>query len=206
MVELNSEILKKLRSSKKRKFNQTVDLIVNLSNLNLKKPENRIRERIKLPYKIRDVKICFIVDSLISVVKDIKEHKVITKSDIQVDKKEGKKLAKNFDFFVVEAPLMPIVAKTLGKYAGPRNKPIVPIPPAIKDIKKVVEDLEKTIQINVINNPIVQIPIGDESMKDEEIIKNFNTFYDKLEEIVKNKKAQIKSIYIKLTMSQPIKL
>ena len=57
MVELKVEDIRKLRENK-RGFNQTFDLIINVSNLDLKKPENRIRDRIKLPHKIKDKKRC----------------------------------------------------------------------------------------------------------------------------------------------------
>ncbi len=204
MVELKVEDIKKLKENKKG-FSQTFDLVVNISNLDLKKPENRIRERIKLPYKIKDREICFIVDSLVTKAKETGK-KVLTKNELDFDKKEGKKIAKEYDFFVVEATLMPIVAKSLGKYIGPRNKSLIPISPVTKDLSATIRDLEKTISVNLIKNPIIQVPIGTEKSKDEEIIENFNVTYDKLKESIEGKGGLIKSVYLKLTMSKPIKL
>ena len=204
MVKLKPEDIKKLKENK-RGFTQTFDLVINVSNLDLKKPENRIRDRIKIPHKIKERRICFIVDSLLTKAKETGK-KVLTKNELDFDKKEGKKIAKEYDFFVVEATLMPIVAKTLGKYIGPRNKLLIPIPPVAKNLSGVVGDLEKTISVNLVKNPVIQVPIGTDKLKDEELIENFNATYDKLKENIEGKKGMINSVYLKLTMSKPIKL
>ena len=49
--------LEELRKEKKRKFNQTVDLIINLQKYNIKK--NPLNLFIQLPYKIKEKKIWF---------------------------------------------------------------------------------------------------------------------------------------------------
>ncbi len=204
MVELKLENLKKLRENK-RNFSQTFDLIINISGLDLKKPENRIREKLKLPHKIRDVKICFIVDSLITQAKQTGQ-KVLSKNDMDFNKKEGRKIAKEYDFFVVEAPLMPLVAKSISKYIGPRNKSMIPVPPVVKDLSGVISGLEKTTSINMIKNPIIQTQIGTEKLNDEQIIENFNSCFEKINESVEKKKGLISSVYLKLSMGKPLKL
>ncbi|MCK4428815.1 MAG: hypothetical protein KAU95_00445 [Candidatus Aenigmarchaeota archaeon] len=204
MVEIKPETIKKLRESK-RKFAQSFDLIINVSSLDLKKPENRIRERMKLPYNIRKAKICFIVDSIFSLAKETKQ-KVMTKSDLDFGKKEGKSLAKTYDFFVVEAPLMPIVAKSISKYIGPRNKTLIPVPPTIKTLSSIISDLEKTVSLNLVKNPVIQIKIGGEELSDEQIIKNFNHCFEKINSLVEKRKGIISSVYLKLTMGKPLKV
>jgi large subunit ribosomal protein L1 len=203
-MDLTAEKIKELKKHK-RNFTQTIDLIVNLSNLDLRKPENRIRDKIKLPNKVKDAKICFIVDSLLPKAKET-NCKVLTKNDLEFDKREAKKLARDYDFFVIEAPLMPIVAKVLGKYISSRNKLMLPIPPNIKDLEPVIKDLEKTISINVIKNPVIQVPIGKEDLDEEKIIENYKYAIEKIKELIEPKKAQINSIYLKLTMSKPIRI
>jgi len=203
-MDITPQMIKELKKQK-RNFTQTVDLIVNLSNLDLKKPENRIRDKIKLPNKIKDVKVCLIVDSLLSKAKET-GCKVLTKSDLEFTKREAKKLAKEYDFFVIEAPLMPIVAKILGKYISSRNKPMIPLPPNIKDLKSVIKDLEKTISINVVKNPVIQMAVGKEDAEEEKIIENCKYAIERIKELAEQKNAQIKSAYLKLTMSKPIRI
>ncbi len=204
MVELKVEDLKKLRENK-RNFNQMFDLVINISGLDLKKPENRIRDKLKLTHKVRDRKICFIVESLITKAKETKQ-KVFKVSELDFKKSEGKKLAGDYDFFVVEAPLMSKVAKILGKYIGPRNKSMIPLPPTAKNLPLVIQDLERTVSINLIKQPLIQIPIGTEKLKDEELIENFNTAYTHINENIESKGGIIKAVYLKLTMCEPIKL
>ena len=44
-----------------RKFSQSIDLAINLQNIDVKKPEGRIQERIELPHSIgKEIKICVI--------------------------------------------------------------------------------------------------------------------------------------------------
>lgn len=204
MVELKSEDLKKMKEEK-RGFTQTYDLMINVASLDLKKPENRIRDKIKLPHKVKNRKICIIVDTLISKAKATGQ-KVLTKNDLDFGPKEGKKLAREYDFFIVEATIMPAVAKVLGKYIGPRNKSLIPVPPAIKDLSEITEDMEKTVSINLLKNPLIQIPIGSESLSEKEVIENFNVAYEKIKDSVEKKGGMIKSAYFKLTMSKPMKV
>lgn len=204
MVELKAEDLNKLRENK-RGFSQTYDLVVNVSGIDLKKPENKIREKIKLPHKIKDKKVCLIVDTLISKAKATGQ-KVITKNDLDFSKKEGKKLSAEYDYFIVEATIMPAVAKVLGKYIGPRNKSLIPVPPTARDLSEVVDDLGKTAFINLLKNPVIQVSVGTEVLKDKDLVENFNATYDKIKELIEGKGGLVRSAYLKLTMSKPLKI
>ena len=85
MAELNEQLetaLNELRKEKERKFNQTLDLIINLQKFDTKKtPLNMF---VSIPYKIKDKKICAFLE--------IKNSNVdtITKSEFKKysDKKE----------------------------------------------------------------------------------------------------------------------
>jgi len=61
-IEINNikSALKEAREkSKKRNFNQSVELIINLRDVDVKKPENRIQETIELPHALdKKVGVC----------------------------------------------------------------------------------------------------------------------------------------------------
>ena len=59
MAELKEQLqkaLSELRKDKERKFDQTVDLIVNLQKFDLKK--NSVNISVQIHFKIKDKKIC----------------------------------------------------------------------------------------------------------------------------------------------------
>ncbi len=58
-MELNKELekaLAELRKNKERKFNQSVDLIINLQKFDVKR--NAVNIFIQVPHKFKDKKIC----------------------------------------------------------------------------------------------------------------------------------------------------
>ncbi len=209
MEEKIIEAIKKVReSSKKRNFVQSFDLAINLKNLDLRKPENRIKGEVELPYQPKKRKIAVIADNLIPDLKKLNdpEIEILTKSDIEgISKREAKKLAKKYDFFLAEAPLMTTVGRFLGPALGPRNKMPKPLPPA-GNVKPIIESAKKTVRFAVKNNPVIHVLVGNENMKDEEVAKNIMTVYEKVKSLLPKGESQIKNAYVKLTMGKAVKI
>lgn len=193
------DAIKKIREGEKRKFTQTVDLIVNLRNIDLKKPENKFSKDVVLPHgRGKDVSVCIISDSIAgSVNKNDVE-------DFSRSKSAAKQFAKKHDFFVCEAPLMPLVGKILGRYLGPKGKMPRLLPPG-RDPKAIVDETKKSIRINLRDAPTIQVAVGTEEMQDSQIKENAEKV---LEEVKKSlpAKVQIKNAYIKTTMGKPVKI
>ncbi len=205
--------LKELREkSKKRNFSQSIDLIINLKQLDLKKPENKIDLFVLLPYsKGKKTKICGLVDK--ELLKESKENldHTITKEEFQnLNKKQIKKLAREYDFFIAQANIMTDVAKFFGKIFGPRGK--MPNPkvgcavPGNMLLKPLKEKLERTIRLQTKNELIIKTMVGKENIKDEEIADNIMVIYNALVASLPQEKNNIKETLIKLTMSNPIKI
>ncbi len=211
MKEKIIEALKKVReSSKKRNFVQSFDVAINLRNIDLRKPENRIKGEVELPYKPRKRKICVIADNLLPEIKKIKESDeeiyILRKEDIEgIGKKDGKKIAKSYDLFLCEAPLMPLVGRFLGPALGPRNKMPKPLPPT-GNVKPIIESAKKTVRFAVKNSPVIHALVGNENMKDEEVAENILTLYEKVKSLLPKGEAQIKNVYVKLTMGKAVKI
>ncbi len=192
------EAVKHLREGTKRKFSQTFDLVISLKNIDLKKPENKFSKDVILPHgKGKDVNVGIISDSI---------KGAITKSDIeQLDKKGIKKLAKKYDFFVCEAPLMVFVGKVLGKYLGPKGKMPRLMPPN-KDHNEVIEDIKKSVRIRLTNSPSINVPIGTENMDDTQLKENSEKVLDEVKKALPKGDSQIKVILLKTTMGKPVKI
>jgi len=213
-----SEILKTIKElkekSKKRKFSQTYDLIVVLKGLDLKKPEQQVEFFQVLKHETgKKAKICALVGAELSgkakedcdvVVKD-NEFPLYIK-----DKKAAKKLAKECDWFIAQANLMPKVAASFGRVLGPKGKMPNPkagcVVPPTTNLKPLVERLRKTVKVSAKTVPMIQCAVGKEDMKDEEISDNIWTIYDGLVHHLISGKDNIRSVMLKLTMSKPVKL
>ncbi|MEM5812882.1 MAG: 50S ribosomal protein L1 [Candidatus Aenigmatarchaeota archaeon] len=194
------EALKELED-KKRNFEQTYDLIINLKNIDLSKPENKIKKEIALPYgKGKPASVCV-----------ISEKRGFTKEKIEAigsNKKEAKKFAKSYDFFLATPTLMPIIGKALGKYLAPKNKMPQPIPPNASDeeIEKIVKIKERSVRFALRSELNIQIPVGKEGMPLEHIKSNIIAAVKDVIASLPKGKAQIKNVMIKKTMSKPIKI
>lgn len=209
------EALKKAKQgSKKRNFKQKVDLIVNLKDIDLKKPEQQVEFFLKLHYsKGRESKICALIGpELEQKAKSACDNTIVVDDfdKYSKDKKISKKLCNSYDFFIAQANIMPKVAATFGRIFGPRGK--MPNPKAgcvvtdKTDLNALCENLKKTIKISVKTSLIIQLIIGNEEMKDEEIADNAYNIYEQLIHYLPNEKHNIKSVFLKLTMSKPIRV
>ncbi|MBL7170152.1 MAG: hypothetical protein ISS48_03975 [Candidatus Aenigmarchaeota archaeon] len=199
-----TEQIKKLReSSKKRNFNQRFDLIITLKDLDLKKAENQIDEILVLP-KIpgKPASVTLFSDS----IKKLESARVVSGEDIPKlagNKKELKKIVKETTIFLSEPKLMPVVGKHLGKFLAPTGKMPKPV---VGDIKKTVTDFERGVKIKTTKQPMLQLSMGSENMKDEEIEENVKAALNFLKTKLSKGKNNISTVYLKLTMSKPIRL
>ena len=206
------EIIKKTRNTK-RNFKQKFDLIINLKNLNLKKPEENINTFLVLPYRIgKKIKTCiFVDDQLVNKAKNVCDE-VIHKDDFSKykDKKVIKKLAQKYDYFIAQANLMADVASVFGKVLGPKNKMPNPkagcVVPPVTELKPLIEKLNKTIKLQTKNELIIKAIVGSEDMKDEEIAENVLFLYNQLLHLLPQEKNNVKNIFIKLTMGKPVEI
>jgi len=196
--------------SEKRKFSQSVELIINLRDIDMKKPEAKIQENIELPYAPKKkTRVCVIATGELTLkAKKANVELVLGKADLEAlvtDKKRQKQIASSHDIFFAEASLMPLVGKTLGSILGPRGKMPKPIPPTV-DLKSQISRWTKTVNIRVRGQPVLQCAIGTEDMKDEEIAENVVTVISRLEGKLKRGLKNITTICLKTTMGPPVKI
>ena len=207
MAELEENLKKaltELRKSKERKFNQTVDLIVNLQKFDVKK--SNLNLFVSIPHRIKEKKIAGFLEVRNANVD------TITPEEFKKyhDKTLLKNLVKKYDFFIAQANLMPSVATTFGRVLGPTGK--MPSPqlgimmnPDEKSIQELKIKIDNSIKLKVKESSI-KIPIGKQNMKDEEIIENIVTVYNNILKNLPRNKENIKNIEIKFTMTKPQKL
>ena len=200
-----TEAVKKLRQEEKKNFVQSFDLIVNLTEIDLRKEP--VTAFFSLPHAFKENKICGFLESKNDLV-----DRAITKTELTaINPKQMKTIAKEFDFFISAASLMPAVAATFGKTLGPLGK--MPNPKiggvVMKEdgsiIKGTVDKFRKSVSLKA-KEPSFKVSVGKENMKDEEIVNNLNFAYNAILNALPRKKDNIRSVMVKLTMSKPVKI
>lgn len=206
-MELQNDLkkaLEELRKSKERKFNESVDLIINLQKFDLKKTQLNIF--VNVPHKIKDKKVCGFLESKNQHIETITEDdfkKFKTKADM-------KKLVKKYDFFIAQGSLMPKIATTFGRVLGPAGKmPSPQLGILLNAGEKEITELKKKINNNVkvkAKESSLKLVIGKRSMKDEDLIENALTIYNAVLKELPRNKENVKNLEIKFTMTKPEKI
>jgi len=190
------------KTEKKHNFDQTVDLIVNLKDFDVRR--ETFSMFITLPHKIKDKKVMGFFEKKSKIVDSIVKEEF----DRYKEKKDSRKLIKGYDFFIANAKIMPAVATSFGRILGPSGKmpsPQLGIIPS--EDEKIIQDILNKINATVrvrIKEPCIKVGVGKESLKDEDIVENLVSVYNKLIETLPRKKDNLRNIKIKLTMDKPV--
>jgi large subunit ribosomal protein L1 len=194
--------------SEKRNFDQSIELIINLKDIDMKSPEGKLQEIVELPYSPEKLnRICIIASGELALkARKANADLVIERAELEGfagKKRELRKIANAYDFFIAEAPLMPLVGKVLGPVLGPRGKMPVPVPPTA-DIASLINKNRKTVIVRMRSQPILQCRIGSEKMKEEEIAENVQAVLRVIEGKLKRGMKNVKLAYIKTAMGKPV--
>ncbi len=195
------EALAGLRKEKKRKFIQTVDLVMNLKNFDVRK--EALNTFIFIPHGSEKKLAAFFM-------KRSKLIDTITEEDFvkYKDMKDIKKLAKKYDGFIAVAPMMGKVATKFGRAFGPMNRMPSPqcgiVPQENEDmVNDMIGKMNNSIRIKN-KEMAIKFAIGKEDMPDEELAENINVAIKELEKKLPRGKDNIKEVLIKFTMTKPI--
>jgi len=207
--DINEAITKARNGSKKRKFEQTFEMAINLRELDMKRPENRINLRVQLPNGIGGQKVLvFAGGDLALRARRSGADAVIEPpelAELAKDKKAAKKKLKNFDIFISEAPLMPTVGRVAGPILGPRGKMPTPVPPQAP-VDTVIERERRAVVLRSRDKMFCHVMVGRENMTDEQVAQNIEVVITNLVGATKRGLGNVKSIYLKTTMGEAVKL
>ncbi len=210
MAEKHSvETVKKaLESAKERKFHETVEVALNLREVDLSVPKNRIDEEVILPKgRGKTVKICvFASGELATKVRPVADL-VIQPQEIEEyagNKRKAHGLARDFDFFVAEAPLMPVIGKRLGVVLGPRGKMPRPVPPTA-DPSNMIKNMRNTVRVRSKDRRTFHAAIGTRAMPPEDIADNLDALVRRVLGRLERGRDNLQSVYVKTTMGPAVR-
>ncbi len=191
----------------KRKFKQTVEVAINFKDIDFTKQDNRLNLEVALPNgkgKVRKIAL-FANDKNLMESARKNGIEVIESSEIESYSKEPKRMTSLLNYtLTAQASLMPQVARYFGQFLGPRNRMPKPVMPNT-NIEGLVKELGRSVSIRSKGKylPTVHSIVGTEDMEPEKIYQNIG-------EIVRTVGAKvgqnnIRSVYVKLTMSKPVR-
>ncbi len=215
----HSVIKKEGFKDKVRKFDESIDLIINLKDLNLNDPKQRIDKEIVLPNNtITSDKpnVCVIAsDEILLEARNLGLETIDTDGLVQMnteEKKVKKKFVKKYDFFIVEDKMMPSVARYLARFLGPLGKMPKPFPSGYgivsspEDLRIAIGRYLKIIRIQLKKQLLIQVKIGKKSMEEDRVFENLKAVVDYVADQMPHRYNNIKSMFLKTTMGHPIKV
>lgn len=201
-----NEAISILKKSKKLKFDETLDIAINLG-VDPKHADQIVKGIVKLPHGTgKIVKIAvFAKDEKATEAKEAGADYVGSEDLVQKFEKSEIKVDR-----VIATPDMMAVVGKLGKILGPKG--LMPNPKlgtVTKDLKKTIEDIKNgLIEFKADKSGTVHAGIGKISFTEDKLEKNINDF---VEAIIKAKPSgakgnYFKDMYISATMGPSLKL
>ena len=204
MEDKISEAIKNaVEGAPERKFVESLDIAFTIKDIDLKNPNNRIQEEIRLPAgRGKVIKVAMFAASDAAQKARAAGIHVIDPSEIEElgkNKGNAKKLANSYDFFLSEVPHMGLIGRYLGVVLGPRGKMPRPVPPVV-DPSVIANGLQSTTVIKSRDKITFQASFGTCSQSHEELVKNAMEVYNRVISKLERGIGNIRSLYIKTTM------
>lgn len=208
--ELRDKVTAAIDRAPERGFVEAVDLAINLQNVDLADPANRVDEDIVLPAGTgKEIKVCVIAEGeLAAKAKEADADLIFGEDrldDLGDDKNEGRRIAKEHDFFLGEAPLMPKIGRIMGPILGPRGKMPDPVQPT-DDIGETIRRLRGTVNLRSKESKTFHVSIGSEEMDPSDLAQNVNSVIRSLLNNLEKRMHNIDSIYVKTTMGPSVRV
>jgi large subunit ribosomal protein L1 len=205
-----AELVKKGKEqSKERKFTQSVELMVTLKEVDPKKTDLNINEIVYVPHPMKkQAKVAFIGSGDLAVrAKNAKADLVLEPSQLENyggSKRDAKKLARGYDFFLADTALMPRIGKVLGQALGPKGKIPTPVPPNAQ-VEAMISRMRTAIRVRSRGSLGVMAKVGDSNLTEAQLAENILAVINAMTKKLPNGDKNIKTIMVKTTMGKPAK-
>lgn len=202
-------VTRALEDAPDRNFRETVDLAINLRDLDLNEPSNRVDESIVLPAGTgQETNIVVFAEGETALRAEEVADEVLGQSelsDLGDDTDAAKDLADETDFFIAEASMMQSIAGALGVVLGPRGKMPEPLDPD-DDVVEVVNRMKNTVQVRSGDRRTFHTRVGAEDMSAEEIAENIDVILRRLHANLEKGPLNLDTVYVKTTMGPSVEV
>jgi len=208
-IAIEEAVSRALEEAPERAFRETVDLAVNLRDIDLDDPSNRIDQSVVLPEGTgQDTSIVVFATGETAVrARDVADEVLDEEAleDLGDDDDAAKDLADDTDFFVAEAAMMQDIGRYLGTVLGPRGKMPTPLQPD-DDVVEVVNRMKNSVQLRSGDRRTFHTRVGAEDMSAEEIAENIDVILRRLHADLEKGPLNVDSVYVKTTMGPAVEV
>jgi large subunit ribosomal protein L1 len=206
---IEDAVSRALSDSPERNFRETVDLAINLRDLDLADPNNRVDESIVLPSGTgQDTQIVVFAEGETALRAEDVADQVLDGDDLEDlgdDDNAAKDLADETDFFIAEANLMQDIGRYLGTVLGPRGKMPTPLQPD-DDVVETVNRMKNTVQVRSGERRTFHTRVGAENMDADAIADNIDVILRRLFTDLEKGPQNIDTVYVKTTMGPAVEV
>ncbi|EHQ36620.1 50S ribosomal protein L1 [Methanoplanus limicola] len=203
-VQILNAVKSAIEKAPKRNFQESMEIIVNLRNIDMAQPKNRIDETMLLPHGTGRVEKIAVLGKgdITTQAKAAGVDLIIGPEEIERlggEKREARQMADTYRFFLAETAVMPLVGRFLGTRLGPRGKMPQPIPQGV-DIGPIVERLRKSVKFRTKDKKTFHVKVGSTGMNPDDIAENIDAVLKKVEANLESGVMNIRSVYVKTSM------
>lgn len=207
--DIEEAVTRAIDEAPPRNFSETVDLAINLRDLDLNDPSNRVDESIVLPAGTgQETRIVVFAKGETALRAEEVADEVLdgdALEDLGDDDDEAKDLAGKTDFFIAEASMMQDIGRYLGTVLGPRGKMPTPLQPD-DDVVETIERMKNTVQLRSRDRRTFHTRVGADDMSAAEIADNIDVINRRLEADLEKGPLNIDTIYVKTTMGPAVEV
>jgi len=206
---IEEAVSRALEDGPERNFRETVDLAINLRDLDLNDPSNRVDESVVLPSGTgQETTIVVFAEGETALRAEDVADDVLDGDDLEElggDDDAAKDLADDTDFFVAEATMMQDIGRYLGTVLGPRGKMPTPLQPD-DDVVETVNRMKNTVQLRSGDRRTFHTRVGAEDMSADDIADNIDVIVRRLEADLEKGPQNIDDVYVKTTMGPAVEV
>ncbi|MFO7925384.1 MAG: 50S ribosomal protein L1 [Halobacteriota archaeon] len=206
---IEDAVSRALSDAPERNFRETVDLAINLRDIDLADPNNRVDESIVLPSGTgQDTRIVVFAEGETALRAEDVADEVLDSDDLEDlgdDDDAAKDLADETNFFIAEANMMQNIGRYLGTVLGPRGKMPTPLQPD-DDVVETVNRMKNTVQVRSGERRTFHTRVGAEDMNADQIADNIDVILRRLFTDLEKGPQNIDSVYVKTTMGPSVEV
>src|SRR5579863_9451625 len=192
-----------------RKFKQSFELILKLKDIDVKKTDLNINEVVFLPNKLSELaRVCVFASGDNAVrAQRAGADRVIESAELDrlaSEKRQAKKLAREYQFFLADTSLMPKIGRVLGPYLGPKGRMPTPVPPNAP-LETMLSRYRTAVRVKSRGSLSVAGKVGDESLEDSKVADNALAVIAQVEKKLPSGERNIQTLTMKKSMGKTIK-